>query len=133
MWHTRASLTSSCLPWMTRSTLSATRENEWAKRSQSLAVLRASTHPPALSTAPILPFTYVHQTGRGFRRCRTGRAFHAPCGRAARTREPRTRPLYFRQVGPVERALVLNATHEPLAVVPARRAVVPVLREKAVA
>jgi 5-methylcytosine-specific restriction endonuclease McrA len=33
----------------------------------------------------------------------------------------------------VERALVLNATHEPLAVVPARRAVVLVLREKAVA
>src|SRR5207302_1446533 len=107
---------------MTRSTLSAIAPKADANRSQSSALLRASTATSGRRTSD-RNLTPVYDGHLG------------PVSRRPTPAAPGGVPEavgYTRDGFPVGRSLVLNATHQPLAVVTARRAVVLVLKEKAV-
>src|SRR2546430_4865684 len=108
---------------MTRSTLSAIRLKEEANPSQSSVVLCASTLPPRCLGTDIVPM-YTEPAGPRFRLgpqvAFDQRAFPGGSPPPAHTRR-----------GIVGRALVLNATEQPFAVVAARRAVGLVLQEEA--
>src|SRR5262249_37679851 len=100
---------------MTCWTFSATRPNDDANPSHAAGSRRATTVPPGSSSSAILTSIYGSQPPE------------------VSSRRPRVRRAhcYTRPGSTVGRSLVLNATLQPLAVVPARRAVVLVLKEKA--